>query len=337
MRVLTILHEGTLTGAPLAGLRTAKVFAEFALSDVWAGDRVSEAFSEYATMHTGREILNGPINLRNYDLYVCHSAASAPLVSRLIDEKVKVIWWIHEESHFFDVLPPRVINKCLLGASALVFVSSFCAFQTFAYWTWKRHAKSVYIIPNFVPDITVREFRRLGALKTKRSSILRVIHIGTLGHLKGSDIVIETAKACLMSSVASEFLLVGRVLEEQLQKNLPANVKLTGELPSDKVYEHIAESDYLIHPSRLDNQPLVVLEALAGGVRTICSSLPSLREYITPNHGATFLENVNPKSSFQIRDILESVATDRVVFPKAFSESTFSSSVKRMLTLEHLI
>lgn len=340
MRILTLLHEKTFTGAPIAGIRTAKVLGSFGQSDVWAGERSSEGFEDYAENYLGTKLKNGNINLADYDLFVCHSAACAAIVSKIIDAKKKVVWWIHEESHFFNVVPPSLINKCLLNASALVFVSSFCAFQTFGYWTWKRNATSTYVIPNFLPEAYLDTALPAFEIDVRESPRLKVLHVGTLGYQKGSDIVLAVAAEAHRQNLNIDFTLLGQIKDRDAVSFHSPNVSLIGGIAAHKVVEHIQYADILLHPTRLDNQPLVVIEALAHGLSVICSTLPSLQEFLGNSRSVRFI----PSDHSQIiNEILHHIVAHKKTprggkhLPYAFTEGSFRSKISNLLRTEEIL
>ncbi len=337
MRILTLLHEKTFTGAPIAGIRTAKVLEDFGQSDVWAGERHSDGFTGYAENLLGKKIKSGSIDLSQYDLFICHSAASAGLVSQIIDSNKKVIWWIHEESHFFNVVPPGLINKCLLNSSVLVFVSSFCAFQTFGYWTWKRNAASTHVIPNFLPAGGPKPQPPIHSSDPQKRSKLNVLHIGTLGYQKGSDIVLKVAAEASRLNLEIEFTLIGQAKDRDAVNTSLPNVICTGPITSDEVLNRLALSDVLLHPTRLDNQPLVVIEALAFGVNIICSPLPSLQEFLSNNDKVNFISSKNSQIVDEILHYLvriKSIQPNRTGLAYVFTEACFRTKVSNMLKTE---
>jgi glycosyltransferase involved in cell wall biosynthesis len=332
MRVLSIFHEGSLTGAPLAGLRTAKVLQRIAKSDCWIGGRLSPSFEKHSVSVMGAPPSTGPIDISKYDVFVCHSAASAPIVSRLLDAKARVIWWIHEDTHFFDVLAPRQINRCLLHSHALIYVSSHCAYRTFAHWTWARESKNVYVIPNFIPNDAIPLLRPGLQPARDASESLSVLHVGTLGRLKGTDLVLEAATKCQEQLLPIRFGLIGKVIDPDIARGLPQNTRWLGEIQADEIYRLMANSDVLLHPSRLDNQPLVVLEALAAGMQVVCSHLPSLQEYLGGIPGFHTLSKGQSQPTAEIVSRLQITAADRVrvELPYSFSQTALEAQLTRI-------
>jgi glycosyltransferase involved in cell wall biosynthesis len=333
MRILSLLHEKTFTGAPIAGLRIAKILSDYGESRVWAGGRESPGFLDYSARQVSGGILSGAINTKDFDLFVCHSAATAPIVSELIDAKAKVLWWIHEESHFFNVIDARMINRCLIGASALVFTSSHCAFNAFSFWTWQRNAYGIHIVPNFIPNDYNKSTTYKKISKPRDKDPLRVIHIASQGYLKGTDIVLNIARESIKRGLSLEFNLVGSIRDQDLFRSPPENVILHGEVDPKKVKELMIASDVLLHPSRLDNQPLVVLEALAVGLPVICSPLPSLSEFVTNSHGLHCLSPLGDHSVIEALSRIENLYQHdmRVLLPWVMTEESARLKIRSLL------
>lgn len=320
-RILTVLHEGTMTGAPLAGVRAAHLMRELGYDVAFFCVRkATEPFARYVSLISGGPpILTGSFHAADYDGVVCHSAATADVVTQLLQAKRKVAWWIHEDTHFFDLINGRLINPCLKGATALVFASHHCAYRTFAPWVWERHGFGVHVIPNCVDSVVVNR-------PTFTAPV--IAHVATLSRLKGTDIVVQLAR--LTKDLGWKFKLIGRAMEPDFLVDVPENVLHLGEVPPETVLHELGSCSHLFHPTRLDNQPLVILEALARGVPVVSSFLPSIREYADETHGIQFL-GTDEISWPTLAGLFTSTLNVTARMPRAFHRSRHESSIAHLL------
>lgn len=299
-----------MTGAPLAAVRTAALLRPEFDSTIFSRGAISPLFDEYCRQRLGRAPVSGELSATDFDLVICHSAGSARAVKEVIERDRKVLWWIHEDTLFFDLTPSVLVNHCLSGASALVFTSPHCAWRTFANWTWKRKGIGVHIVPNWAEPVA-RAPPRPG------KAGIDIVHVASLRPAKGSDIVLRAAHAT--QSRGWRFHLVGRQPEGTRLPDIPPNVVLHGEVAPREVRRIISESDVLLHPSRQDNQPLVILEALASGIPAIGSELPSIDCYADARHGYWSVPVDTPDTVGLVLRRIRDLAQAQARLPRAFT------------------
>jgi glycosyltransferase involved in cell wall biosynthesis len=273
-KVLCITHEARMTGAPIAAARTAAVLSKTFNSEIWTFG-IQEQNYLNLLVDLDVELANPkPLLLHAYDVFICHSAASISVVGELIKHKKKVIWWIHEGEHLFDVVNSTLLNLCMNSVECLVFPSSYSAFHTFGHWVWKRYGAGVFIIPNYVPG--ERKYRSHELSNRFKRQIL---FMGGIRYAKGADLVWRAAALASSREEPLEFVIAGKSVDITLP-DLP-NCRFVGELDADNVNLLLDSSDVLVHPSRLDNQPLVVLEAIHAGLPALTTSIPGLVEFLS--------------------------------------------------------
>lgn len=91
------------------------------------------------------------------------------------------------------------------------------------------------------------------------------------------------------SGSAAETAEVGR-----LAKECPCPVLLPGRLSQAELAKEYAKSDVFVLPSFYEGLPLVVLEALACGLKVVCTDLPGIREWMEENVPGSRIVYVNP-------------------------------------------
>jgi glycosyltransferase involved in cell wall biosynthesis len=129
------------------------------------------------------------------------------------------------------------------------------------------------------------EIKSLSELPLHRSNSFRMMSIGRLLHLKGFHLGLEAFAKCQQEFSASEYWLIGEGPElrnlERLAARLGVSEKVVfwGALPREQVFEKLAESDVLVHPSLHESGGWVCLEAMAAGRPVLCLDLggPSLQ------------------------------------------------------------
>jgi glycosyltransferase involved in cell wall biosynthesis len=290
LRIAVMLHSATFTGAPIAALRSTSLIKDQYNVDTWVPTTNTE-FDNYCKELIGKPPLIGNLDLNNYDLFICHSGAMAPIVKQLVDQQRKVLWWIHEDTHFFDVTNNQIVNECFEKATGLIFTSPHCAFNTFAHWVWARKAYRVFVIPNFFPYSNQVNY-------ANQSEKIRIVHIATLGFSKGSDRVVRLAKELPIEEF--EFIFVGNVLnsDAKIFNDLPANISWVGQKSPEEIKNILCSAHIYLHPTRKDNQPLVILEAISCGAMVVTTDLPSLSSYLSEEDG--LISYVNDDDQFHL-------------------------------------
>ena len=79
----------------------------------------------------------------------------------------------------------------------------------------------------------------------------------------------------------------------QLAKECPAKVELTGRLHQEEVAQLMRQHEVFVLPSFYEGLPLVVIEALACGMKVVCTDLPGIKEWMDAQlegHGVIFVK-----------------------------------------------
>ena len=153
-------------------------------------------------------------------------------------------------------------------------------------------------LPAGVPRRLIRTFLPPEALaNTPRpeapSGVLRLIHSARLSEGKGTFHVVEVCAQLRDAGVPFQCWIAGGAEEETLarlqaliaERSLEAEVTLLGRLPTRAMMEAIRGADVLLHLSRIDSYPLIVLEAMACGTLPVCVGLAGARAMIEAYDG----------------------------------------------------
>jgi len=144
-------------------------------------------------------------------------------------------------------------------------------------------------LPATVPRSTIRTFLPPesfvppGAPATE--PCLRLIHAGRLSEGKGSLAIVDLCAALDRAGVAFTARIIGRgdeALMQDLYARIEANgltsrITLSDWLDGPALIAALAQADILVHLSRLDSFPLIVLEAMAAGTIPIAVDMAGVR------------------------------------------------------------
>lgn len=156
----------------------------------------------------------------------------------------------------------------------------------------------VHVIPLGVDPADGAEAREHGLLVVGVAS--------NLEYWKGIDVLIDAASA-MHSPVRLEVFGRGSLAGELERRAHEAGVeaRFHGFVPD--VRERLRELDVLVQPSRADNFPLAVLEAMAAGVAVVATRVGGVPELVLDGETGLLVE---PESPTALAAALESLASD---------------------------
>ena len=148
-------------------------------------------------------------------------------------------------------------------------------------------------LPTDVPRSLIRNFlpAPLWAQQVPPSNEgrhLQLIHSGRLSAGKGTFLYVDMCAALRDRGVPFVARITGGADAETMAQlhariaghGLQEHVKVLGRVPDDELLRLLRASDVLVHPSKIDSYPLIVLEALACGTFPICMELAGARDMI---------------------------------------------------------
>ncbi len=131
----------------------------------------------------------------------------------------------------------------------------------------------------------------------KNSDKLRLIFAGKISEKKG---VMSLLRALHHVKQPVELALAGGYGNEaeyaeirRLAEEAPCEVNFLGRLNHQQLAQELNRSDIFVLPSFYEGLPLVLIEAMACGLRVICSDLPGIQPWMEraiPNSGVVFVE-----------------------------------------------
>jgi glycosyltransferase involved in cell wall biosynthesis len=123
--------------------------------------------------------------------------------------------------------------------------------------------------------------------------VLRLVHAARLSEAKGSFLVVDVCAALRDVGVPFSAEIIGgaepdvleRLKQRIADRGLSEAVTLVGQLNTPDLLSHLRQADVLLHLSKLDSYPLIVLEALACATLPICLDLPGARNMVETYDG----------------------------------------------------
>lgn len=127
----------------------------------------------------------------------------------------------------------------------------------------------------------------------------RFVYVGGFNRLKGSDVMIQALDR-LMPEMDFELVCAGSVDEafrnhiaSQVSPQLWDRVRFVGSKSSSEVASLLAEAALMIYPTRVDNSPNAVKEAVVAGVPVVASRVGGIVDYVWQGENGFLFEAGN--------------------------------------------
>ncbi len=109
-----------------------------------------------------------------------------------------------------------------------------------------------------------------------------ILFVGSLSWGKGVDRLAKIIKHIEKKSEEYQFCILGKgPAAHYLESIKSERVILAGNVPREEVIKYFQAADLLVHPTRRDALPNVVLEAIASGIPVIASPVGEIPNYVT--------------------------------------------------------
>jgi glycosyltransferase involved in cell wall biosynthesis len=153
-------------------------------------------------------------------------------------------------------------------------------------------------LPSTVSRSYIRNFLPAAILSSEPPArgvapALQIIHSGRLSEGKGTFLFVEVCQQLRAKSVpffaritgAGDAPTMRRLNAMIAEYRLEEHVAVLGRVPDAELIELLRQSDLLVHLSRIDSYPLIVLEAVACGVAPLCLDLAGARDMVNAYGG----------------------------------------------------
>lgn len=147
------------------------------------------------------------------------------------------------------------------------------------------------LIRNFLPSSVLSAELVDGA---DMPGALQLIHSSRLSEGKGTFLVVEVCKRLRDLGIPFHTRITGTGDAETMSRlhkmiadyGLGDQVAVLGRVPEDELLDHLRNSDILIHLSKIDSYPLIVLEAMSCSVVPVVMELAGARDMVETYCGA---------------------------------------------------
>jgi glycosyltransferase involved in cell wall biosynthesis len=156
------------------------------------------------------------------------------------------------------------------------------------------------LLPDHVPRSYIRNFlpkriwtTELPESRTSTGDGLQLVHAGRLSEGKGTFLLIEVCDKLRTSNIPFTARIAGAADEETLarmqdmigQRGLGSHISVLGRVSDEELLNLLQSSDVLMHLSKIDSYPLIVLESIAYCVFPICIDLAGASDMISSYTG----------------------------------------------------
>lgn len=224
----------------------------------------------------------------------------------------KLTWWHHGEYNLYGDTDSDYRLTCA-EMRHIVAVSEGCA--AFLRDKLPEFNEKLTVIPNLlaVDDIQAKA----KAFLPYEKSGLTLVSVGRLSSEKHFENIIFTARQLVEHGIQNfQWLLVGdgagRAHLEQMvsEANLTDYIGFAGSQPNP--YPYMANADLFVHPSYVESQGLVVLEAMALGVPCVVTKSLGPCEFIEDGVNGILTE----QSAESLAEKVELMLTDRALYER---------------------
>lgn len=118
---------------------------------------------------------------------------------------------------------------------------------------------------------------------------IEIVYAGKISFSKGLSSLISSLNNLSFNKDELNITLIGGgagidTLEIKKQaKSCKYNITFTGAIPQEKLANYFRNSDIFVLPSFYEGLPLVIIEALASGLRVVVNDLPGIKSWIGEN------------------------------------------------------
>lgn len=113
----------------------------------------------------------------------------------------------------------------------------------------------------------------------------QILFLGRLGHIKGTDVLLEAIRALQAAGVDADYVLAGdgdikRTREVVSSLPAPQRVRVPGWVRGDDVHILLHESSVFCLPSRYEGLPMALLQAMGHGLACVVTPIGGMRDII---------------------------------------------------------
>ncbi|MFD0697766.1 glycosyltransferase family 4 protein [Paenibacillus sp. GCM10027628] len=275
-KFLILIHEMSLTGAPIAALFAAKILKDNGDFPVVVCEKDGPLKNEFAK-HEITVLIDAELNQENhfkklinkFNLVIVNTIVPAIFITYLEKEKLPVIWWIHESNLSYNTCPTP-LPKILPEHIKIYCVGEYARAALLAH----RKKYNAEILLYGIEDIA----QELNVIFEDEKIVFSIV--GTVEFRKGHKVFIKAIQ--LMPEHLRnrcKFIIVGKKVDNicydrvlKLKEQFPDQVELISELPRNEIINIYKKSTAVVSSSFDDPMPIVMTEGMALSKICICST-----------------------------------------------------------------
>ncbi len=347
--ILVFSHQLTRTGAPIVLLDLIRIMKKegykVAVISFMDGDLKDEYMAEeipvgiYRSSYISRELID--ILSKYFGMWFVNTLLLWPLVAGAKNKHVKLMWWMHENEQFYEIMHKEYCN--LVKTKNMKFLAA---------GPYVKRMINIYMhTESEILNFGVKEEKGMNAVQSyyNEHNIVRFLLIGTLSTLKGVD-VLATAIRLLPDEYheKSEYIFVGniRTSEDEILENLTElcnkydNVKVYSSLKHDEVYRLYDKASVVVVPSRLEPTSAVAVEGLMKRKVCICTDICGVSHYLENGKNAIIIPAGNSEVlAEKIKYVIDNITDLKYmcnagyeVYKKVYSMYNFENSWKNIMS-----
>jgi glycosyltransferase involved in cell wall biosynthesis len=223
----------------------------------------------------------------------------------------RVVVHLHGSGYdqFYQALSPwrkTAVRMFFARATKVVVLSSY----------WKRFMLSeVGVLPSKVVEIANGVPSIVEPVKRIRSDVATIVFLGHVGHRKGIDVLVDALadlahKGLRWTAIVGGNGDVEAATARARDAGIAHNIAFLGWVGEKKVDELLRLADIFVLPSRAENQPVAILEAMARATPVVATNVGAIPEQVV--HGETGLL-VAPGVASALSDALETLIRSRAL------------------------
>lgn len=174
------------------------------------------------------------------------------------------------------------------------------------------------VIPNGVEIEDIADFIATNPYQARADKV--VLCPARICPRKNQLVLLQAVPKVLAICPNTKFIFVGPIEDRpyfnsldkfMTDENLSSAVEFTGEVPREHLYELYQNATVFVLPTLYENQPLVVLEAMAFGLPTIASKIGPIEDIVKLEEGSVVL--IDPSNPGEIADAVIRLLKDEAV------------------------
>jgi glycosyltransferase involved in cell wall biosynthesis len=192
-----------------------------------------------------------------------------------------------------------------------IFLCQGPSWYSFAVESLKIEKSNVFIVNNWTASKDLLAVGKNRIISEKVNN-LEILYVGWLEKQKGINELLESFLN-LVKNYDIKIKFVGdgtlrrKIKEISINNKIQNNISLTGWLSDQEIITHLKSSDIFVLPSWYEGMPNSLIEALASGLPSICSSVGIIPDYVIDGVNGLLIQ---PNDKLNLEKTIEKTIND---------------------------